>query len=147
MFTSNSEIKWSHSPIGLNENLKSFSWTASSINVKYPSYDLLIIWNISFKCQPDRTHGLAPIIIYYLESGFRDINDIKIATSLYNYIIMFAEAYLMMSWHWRVPFLVLLVSLHFTSSLRLTEWHAISLSSTTWFILIKPIRVKTAGHS
>ena len=40
-----------------------FSWTASSINVKLQNYDLLVMMNIYFKFQPDRSRGLAARII------------------------------------------------------------------------------------
>jgi len=42
---------------------KSFSWTASSIDMKRHNCDLVDMWNICFKFQHDRTHCLAARII------------------------------------------------------------------------------------
>ena len=40
-----------------------FSWTTSSIGLKHHSYDLVVMGNICFQFQPDRTYGLATRVI------------------------------------------------------------------------------------
>ena len=42
---------------------KLFLWTAASINVKLHNYDQVVMGNVYFEFEPDRTHGLTAIII------------------------------------------------------------------------------------
>ena len=51
--------------------------------MKFHNYDLVVMWNISFKFQPDWMHGLAARIIYFIDMGFFGgffLNNAQLAT-------------------------------------------------------------------